>query len=602
MRKKKPFLWLFGMMLCLLVCLSPSSAGKADIIPIGTGVSTLAELRAACARDDAYVFLRNNISGTDNSALVVISGDNVTLNLNGYQLTNTFPSTTAYMTSVIDVLGCDVSIGNGTLSGVYGICAAKDSCNLVVGNIETSENMETFLSSDSDCNGYTVLDGVEINCRSQFQSTAIHCRGRQTVTLEDVTITHGQDDLSAYGYPSYSLYPAISIGKETGLTMVNTIVHKRVLGKIVQCQNLTYDAYGDYTAPDGAVTLDDQNVLQTVKLTTSTDEIGGERVNVRLIEGTDLSIESEMQVIPCVECYLELPAAGALISYDPYTYVNRYYLADHNIGNIYHDVSWQVWDETIGRWDMDAVSYGDRFEPGKRYRILFDMTAKEGFFFASESRGFLNGELADTYWVGGSRCTFRIIKEFPEVELLTGWQKDAEGRWFLYDDNGTMLVGWQKRGGTWYYLGTDGVMQTGWQKIGGKWYWFHGSGAMATGWREIGGKWYYFAGGGAMQTGWQKISGKWYYLAGGGAMVTGWQTINKKTYYFKSSGAMAANEWVTGYWWLNADGTWTYKYKGSWNKNSKGWWFGDTSGWYAKNTTIIINNKSYSFDAGGYMK
>ncbi|MBQ4473971.1 MAG: hypothetical protein IJR36_00555 [Lachnospiraceae bacterium] len=43
MRKKKSFLWLFGMMLCLLVCLSPSAAGKADIIPIGTGVSTLAE-------------------------------------------------------------------------------------------------------------------------------------------------------------------------------------------------------------------------------------------------------------------------------------------------------------------------------------------------------------------------------------------------------------------------------------------------------------------------------------------------------------------------------------------------------------------------------
>jgi len=64
---------------------------------------------------------------------------------------------------------------------------------------------------------------------------------------------------------------------------------------------------------------------------------------------------------------------------------------------------------------------------------------------------------------------------------------------------------------------------------------------------------------------------------------------------------MAANEWVKGYYWINKDGTWTYKYKASWKKSGKKWWFGDTSGWYAKNTTITINGKRYTFDKSGWM-
>ena len=62
---------------------------------------------------------------------------------------------------------------------------------------------------------------------------------------------------------------------------------------------------------------------------------------------------------------------------------------------------------------------------------------------------------------------------------------------------------------------------------------------------------------------------------------------------------MAMDEWVKG-WLLNADGTWTYPYKASWKKDYKGWLYGDTSGWYAKNITITIDGKVYTFDAQGY--
>ena len=242
--------------------------------------------------------------------------------------------------------------------------------------------------------------------------------------------------------------------------------------------------------------------------------------------------------------------------------------------------------------------------------------------------------------------------------MQTGWQK-ISGKWYYFNTSGAMQTGWQQISGKWYYFNTSGAMQTGWLTIGEKtyycntsgvmltgWqvieeetYYFNASGVMFTGWLTIDDKtfyldksgvmltglqtiddntyyfaddggmevgwqkindtWYYFRDNGAMATGWVQINGKWYYFSTSGAMVTGWQTIDGKTYFFKSSGAMAANEWCQG-WWLNANGTWTYKYKASWKQNSTGWWYEDTSGWYAKNCTITIDSKSYTFDSRGY--
>ncbi|WP_350453725.1 N-acetylmuramoyl-L-alanine amidase family protein [Slackia heliotrinireducens] len=170
--------------------------------------------------------------------------------------------------------------------------------------------------------------------------------------------------------------------------------------------------------------------------------------------------------------------------------------------------------------------------------------------------------------------------------------------------------GWNKVDGSWYYM-TDakGTKAKGWKAIGGRWYFFDkSSGAMRTGWLKDGGTYYYLAPAktsagdpqGAMLKGWQKVGGKWYYLGTDGKMVTGWKTIGGKQYCFKPSGAMAAGEWYGG-WWLSGSGAWTYPYKGSWKQSSKGWWFGDTSGWYAKNQTLKINDKNYTFNSAGYM-
>ena len=179
------------------------------------------------------------------------------------------------------------------------------------------------------------------------------------------------------------------------------------------------------------------------------------------------------------------------------------------------------------------------------------------------------------------------------------WIKNSYGWWYQRPDGTYPKNQWEKIDGKWYHFDAKGYMQTEWLKLSGKWYYLGTNGAMVTGWQKISEKWYYFTAGGVMQTGWLNLNGKYYYMAAGGAMTTGWLKINDVWYFFKTSGVMAAKEWYNGYW-FNANGSWTYTYKGSWKQNAKGWWFGDTSGWYAKNCTITINDKSYTFDANGY--
>ena len=200
---------------------------------------------------------------------------------------------------------------------------------------------------------------------------------------------------------------------------------------------------------------------------------------------------------------------------------------------------------------------------------------------------------------------------------LNGWGKDyyvyilpEEVNGTYYSDyagtpvmvdapDSSQISGWIKSGYDWYYY-VDGAKTTGWKNIEGKWYLFASSGVMTRNWQFYDTSWYYLGNDGAMRTRWQKINGEWYYLGGDGAMRTGWQYINGEYYFLKySSGAMAANEYWEGYW-LSSDGVWRYKYRATWRKDSHGWWYGDDSGWYAKNETLKINGKSYSFDSEGY--
>lgn len=57
-------------------------------------------------------------------------------------------------------------------------------------------------------------------------------------------------------------------------------------------------------------------------------------------------------------------------------------------------------------------------------------------------------------------------------------------KWYHFDRNGYMQIGWLAIRQHWYYLNTDGGMVTGLQMIGGSEYYFVESGEMSVGWRR----------------------------------------------------------------------------------------------------------------------
>ena len=125
----------------------------------------------------------------------------------------------------------------------------------------------------------------------------------------------------------------------------------------------------------------------------------------------------------------------------------------------------------------------------------------------------------------------------PSGYMATGFLKRANGDWMYADQDGALVSGWVRDGGSWYYLDpATKVMATGWVADGGSWYYLTGSGAMAIGWVNDGGTWYYLNASGKMVTGWLNVGGAWYYLSPSGAMLTGTQVINGRTYVFDANG------------------------------------------------------------------
>ena len=236
----------------------------------------------------------------------------------------------------------------------------------------------------------------------------------------------------------------------------------------------------------------------------------------------------------------------------------------------------------------------------------------EKYFLAGDGHMVINAwgqDEGDWYYVGNNGKAVKGWLSYkgnwyymdPETGAMkTGWQSLDSGKYFLAGDGHMVVNAWGMDEGCWYYVGNNGAAVKGWNQISGKWYYMDPeTAAMKTGWVKSGSSWYFMLHNGAMATGWVFDNGNWYYMDVSGAMVTGWKQINGTWYYFKSSGAMASSEWFGGYW-FSSDGAWTYPGIGSWKSNATGWWFGDTLGWYAKNETLTINEKGYTFNESGY--
>lgn len=150
-----------------------------------------------------------------------------------------------------------------------------------------------------------------------------------------------------------------------------------------------------------------------------------------------------------------------------------------------------------------------------------------------------------------------------------GWIKDGTGWYFVYPDGTYQKNGWMKWNDKWYLFNENGYMLKGWQQSKNIWYYLNPSqnesgpeGAMVTGWVTDGGKTYYMnpdvnGPEGALVTGWVTgTDGKRYYMDPSGARVSGWYKIGDGYYYFyPEDGSMAANTTVDGFV-LGADGAW----------------------------------------------
>jgi len=187
-----------------------------------------------------------------------------------------------------------------------------------------------------------------------------------------------------------------------------------------------------------------------------------------------------------------------------------------------------------------------------------------------------------------------------EGEVKDGWNLE-DGKW-TYVENGNLVIGWKKIGGSFYYFDAKGIMQTGWIEDGGKWYYTNGSGAMVTGWQQLGKTWYYFNANGAMATGWLQLGSTWYYLNTSGGMVTGTYVIDGAVNEFNSSGVWlgyAANGWkqMNGNWYYLSNGG---KFTTGWKLLGSTWYYFDAQG-VMQTGWQVIDGADYFFHAGGGM-
>lgn len=171
------------------------------------------------------------------------------------------------------------------------------------------------------------------------------------------------------------------------------------------------------------------------------------------------------------------------------------------------------------------------------------------------------------------------------TQPVPGWNKNDEGWWWMENDGSYPKSAWKYIGAYWYWFDERGYMVTGWKELGGIWYYFHSSGRMLTGWQQIGGIWYYFDENGHMLEGtWLEDGDYIYYLKLGGHMAIGRTNIDGEDYFFNEDkncqpiGSMFLNHWITD------DG----------NK-----YYLKDSGKMAKNETLEIGGKKYSFSESG---
>ena len=219
-----------------------------------------------------------------------------------------------------------------------------------------------------------------------------------------------------------------------------------------------------------------------------------------------------------------------------------------------------------------------------------------------------------------------------------GWVKSGN-TWYFYNQNGTLARN------TWagnYWLGADGKMATNSWVDNGRYYvdgngaWVKGAHRQAEvkkqGWVQNGSAWNYYHQGNIVRNAWigsywlgadgRMATSSWvdngrYYVDGNGVWVRNAQKpVEKKhgwikegsAWYYYENGALARNKWISGKYWLGADGkmatsSWVDNGRyyvdgnGVWVRNAqkpvekKHGWIKEGSAWYYYENGALARNK-----------
>ena len=219
-----------------------------------------------------------------------------------------------------------------------------------------------------------------------------------------------------------------------------------------------------------------------------------------------------------------------------------------------------------------------------------------------------------------------------------GWVKSGN-TWYFYNQNGTLAKNsWAGN----YWLGADGKMATNSWVDNGRYYvdgngaWVKGAHRQAEvkkqGWVQNGSAWNYYHQGNIVRNAWigsywlgadgRMATSSWvdngrYYVDGNGVWVRNAQKpVEKKhgwikegsAWYYYETGALARNKWISGKYWLGADGkmatsSWVdngHYYvdgNGVWVRNAqkpvekKHGWIKEGSAWYYYENGALARNK-----------
>lgn len=211
------------------------------------------------------------------------------------------------------------------------------------------------------------------------------------------------------------------------------------------------------------------------------------------------------------------------------------------------------------------------------------------------------------------------MKDYSNLIIANGFT-NRNGNTYYYK-NYRMQYGFVEDNGNTYFMNTDGSLyKKGWLGDGVNLFYSDlGDGHLYKGLSEIGGKQYYFLPNGLMFSGMLPLGDKVYLFGTDGAMVKGFYTDpTAGTRYFKEDGSMAVNEMITvganryyfnpasvmavgltaigGQFYLfGADGAMQY----GWYTDAAGMRYFKEDGTMAVNTTLVIDQVAYAFDANG---